>query len=271
MATIINRDDVPGHSFNVRELDFSGDLFAERLAGPWFRLGAWTINSRRDERGVEEEISRQSLLLAPEGFAAVFDTLESVGNVIGDLGKPGGSVCSRGGKNEYAYAAFHRFEFPFAPVVGEPVVFLHSDTSGVQLFINPDLWMFFGLEEKTPGHGIWWDPRRGVDALKRVIDQSNLETVDIRVEYLLKYLQARQMSLMVGHYRQLLFFDPPQSAIGAFVKEDVTLGSPEHGAKAILQNWGLRQGITGPGRFLQRSLPTASKVGCRDALDPRLP
>ncbi len=256
MAAIINRDDAPAHLFNVRELDFSDDLFAEPVAGQWVRLAARTVRSRRSDRGVEDEVFRQSLLLAPDAFARVFDSLQSVGDVINHLGKPGGSLRSGGRKMQYAYAAFHRFEFPFSRVVvGEPLVFLHSDTSIVQFFINPDLWMFLELEEKTTGRGIWWDPKRGVDALvRRVIDQGNLETVDIRVEHLLKYLQARQMSLIVGHYRQLLLFDPPESAIGAFVKEDVTLGSPEHGAKAILQNWGLRQGITRRERYLH--LPT---------------
>ena len=65
-------------------------------------------------------------------------------------------------------------------------------------------WLFFELEEKASGHGIWWDPRRGVDALvRRKIDDANLETVEIRVDYFLKYLRARQMALVVGHYRHL--------------------------------------------------------------------
>ena len=38
MTAIFNRDDVPGHLSSVHQLDFSGDLFAERLAGPWVRL-----------------------------------------------------------------------------------------------------------------------------------------------------------------------------------------------------------------------------------------
>lgn len=255
MAAIVNRDDTPSHLFSIPELDFSGDLFAERVGGPWFRLGAWTITPRRDERGVEDVVSRQSLLLAPEHFADIFDKLESVGNVIGDLGKPGGSVFHAAEQREYRYAPFHRFDFPFSSVVGEPLVFVHSATSGVQLFINPDLWLFFELEEKTRGNGIWWDPRRGVDALiQRVIDQRNLEVVEIRVDYLLRYTQARQMSLVVGHYRHLHLFDPSRSTIEAFVEGDMKLGSPEQGAKAVLQNWGLRQNFPSTTPFLQRRL-----------------
>ncbi len=257
MTTAINRDDAPSHLFNVPELDFSGDLFVEPLAGLWFRLGAWTITPRRDERGVEDVVSRQSLLLPPQGFAEIFDSLKCVGNVIEHLGEPGGSVRQLGEEKQYSYAPFHRFEFPFTSVTAEPLVFVHSDTSEVQLFINPDLWLFFELEEKTSGHGIWWDPRRGVDALvRRKIDHGNLETVEIRVDYLLKYLQARQMSLVVGHYRHLHLFDPSPSTIGMFVEkaEDLTLGSPEQAVKAIVQNWGLRKDILGADPFLQRRL-----------------
>ena len=255
MTAILTRDDAPSHLSNISELDFSGDLFAERLAGHWFRLGAWTTTTARDRRGVEDEVMRQSLLLAPEDFALVFDKLESVGNVLHNLGKPGGSVHSQNVEKEYIYGPFHQFEFPFASVVAEPLVFVFSDTTGVRLFINPDLWMFFELEEKTPGSGIWWDPRRGADVLaRRALDGGRLEIVEIRTDYLLKYLQARQMSLLVGHYRHLHLFEPSHSMIAAFVEGDLTLGSAGQGAKAILQNWGLRQGFAGGAEFLQRRL-----------------
>jgi len=255
VTAVIKQDEAPSHLFNIPELDFCEDLFAERIGGPWFRLGARTITSLRNERGVEDVVSRQSLLLAPGRFADIFDNLESIGNVIGKLGKPGGLVLHVGEHKEYSYAPFHRFEFPFSSAVGEPIVFDHSATSGLQLFINPDLWLFFELEEKTCGSGVWWDPRRGVEALRqRVIEQSNIEIVELRVEYLLKYLKARQMSLIVGHYRHLHLFDPLPSVIEMFVKEDVILGSPDEGAKAILQNWGLRQDIPGAAPFLQRRL-----------------
>jgi len=121
--------------------------------------------------------------------------------------------------------------------------------------------MYLELEERTPGHGIWWNPRRGVDVLlRRAIDNGRLEIVDIRTDYLLKYLQARQMSLVVGHYRHLLLFDPPQRAIDAYVEGDLVLGSPESGAKAILQNWGLRHGLTVRTRYLQRRLHLSFEI-----------
>ncbi len=254
MAAILSRDDVPNHLLNIPKLDFSGDLFAERLAGPWFRLGASFVGPRRPQGDVEDVVMRQSVLLDPKRFTTVFDKLESVGSVLHGMGAPGGSVRHVGSKKRYRYDAFHQFEFPFTSVVGEPLVFLHHDTSGAELFINPDLSLFFELEERSRGNGIWWDPRRGVEALvRRVIDEGNLETVEIRVDYLVNYLRARQMSLVVGHYRHLHLLAPSEEAVSVFVKGNLTIGSPKQGTKAILQNCGLRNDIGGT-PFLQRRL-----------------
>jgi hypothetical protein len=255
VAVIFNRNEAPAHLLAIHELDFSDDLFAERVEGIWFRLGAYTLEEIRDQNRVEEAIFRQTVLLAPEGFAAVFDKLESVGNVFSHLGNPGGVVRGAVGAKDYDYAPFHKFEFPFTSAVAEPLVFRHSDTSHVDLFVNPDLWIYLGLEEKSRGSGVWWDPRRGVDALvRRVLDDGRLITVEIRTDYLFKYLRARQLSLLVGHYRHLHFFDPPVASIAAFVSDEVVLGSPERGAKAILQNWGLRKDVFADAQFLQRRL-----------------
>jgi hypothetical protein len=253
MTTVINREDVPSHLLNIPELDFSEDFFAERLSDLWFRLGAWTIAPRRDERGVEDVVFRQSLLLSPPDFVEIFDSLESVDNAIGNLGKPSGYVTQKGTRKQYGYAPFHRFEIPSTSTVVEPLVFVHHTTSGAQLFINPDLWLFSDLEEQTPNAGLWWDRRRGVEALRRrLIAHENLEIVEIRTDYLLRYLQARQLSLIVGHYRHLHLFNPSASTIEKFVEGELTLGSREQGAKAVLQNWWLRKGIAEP--FLQRQL-----------------
>jgi hypothetical protein len=44
------------------------------------------------------------------------------------------------------------------------------------------------LEEKAPG--IWWDPPKGIEAIRQhAIEQGKLEIVEIRVEYLSKYLR----------------------------------------------------------------------------------
>jgi len=239
------------------QLDFCDDLFVEPLSGQWFRLGAWTITHLREGRGVEDRVFRQTLLLGPGDFAEIFDSLESVGNVIGagKLGKPHVYITQEGERKHYSYAPFHRFEFDFSSAVAEPLVFVRSTTSGTRLFINPDLWFFSELEEKSPNCGIWWDPRRGVEALRRrLIGQENVEIIEIRTDYLLKYLQARQLSLVVGHYRHLRLFNPSPGTVDMFVEGKLTLGSLEQAAKAVLQNGWHAKDILGGAPFLERRL-----------------
>ena len=263
MTEIFHKHDLPDHLFNIPDLDFHEDLFVNRLSSPWFRLGAWTIHSRCNDRGIESVIERQSIMLTPGNFSEVYDKLGSVGNVLRDPGNPVGSTRYRGGQKEYSYAPFHQYDLSFTSVSGEPLVFMRHLNSRADLFINPDLELFFELEEKTSGCGIWWDPKRGVEAMRRsTTDNGNLHIVEVRTDYLLKYLQARQLSLVVGHYRHLHLFDPSPETIKAFVQEDKDLvqgspalvrGSPAEGTKAIFQNWGLTH-VT-PGKpFLQRRL-----------------
>lgn len=255
MATVMNRNEALDHLFSIPELDFSGDLFAERLGAPWFRLGARTVTSRSEKRGVEDVVERQSFLLVPTGFADIYDKLESIGNVLDRLGKPTASVSEEDKKRVYRYAPFHRFELPFTSVVGEPLVFFHSTAAHIHLVVTPDLLFFFNLEEKTPGNGIWWSPRRGVEILlNHAVDEETTHVVDIRTDYLTKYLRARRMSLVVGHYRHLHLYHPSHDAVGLFIKEDIELGSPEHGTKVILQNRGLRDHSFPAAPFLQRRL-----------------
>jgi hypothetical protein len=255
MAPFFNRNDVPGHLFSIPELNFSDDLFAEPLSGTWFRLGARTLASFRDERGVENQLLRASIVLPPGKFEELFASFDAVGHIFNQLGKPGGVIKSDHRQKHYSYAPFHRFDFPFTAIVGEPLVFPHSDTSHSKFFINPDIWLYLELEEKTPGTDIWWDPRRGIDVVsRRVIENGNLEIVEIRSEYLLKYIKARQMSLLVCHFRRLLLFDPIQHLIDTFVKEDFNLGSPEQNAKTIVHNWGVEHGATSETQYLNSEL-----------------
>lgn len=249
MAVIFNKCDLPTHLFNIPELDFSEDLFADPQGGLWFRLGAWTNTPQRDDQGIEDVVSRQTIMLSPAGFADIYDNLESIGNVLHDLGEPRELAG-----DEYGYAPFHQFELMRASLVGEPLVFVRDLQSGVELFVNPDLVLYFGLEERADESGIWWHPERGVEALRRqIIENGNLQIIEIRIAYLLKYLRVRQMSLLVGHYRHLHLYNPSRSSCEAFVEGDIVLGAPDQGAKAIFQNWGLRQDIPSE-PFLQRRL-----------------
>jgi hypothetical protein len=87
------------------------------------------------------------------------------------------------------------------------------------LLINPDLWLFLNLEEKTSG--VWWDLPKGTEAMRQhVIEPGDLEIIEIRVEYLSKYLQARRMSLLVRHIRRLQVYNPPQEMIDRFEEND---------------------------------------------------
>jgi hypothetical protein len=245
---ILDEVAAPAHLFNIPELGFSGTLFAERLNHPWVRLGAVSVNRVR-RRPVDEEYLQYALLLNPGGFAAAFDAFSAIGNVLWLAGKPG--VVHSGGESQYE--PFYQFDIGHPVVTAEPLVVPEPDADPAQLFINPDLWLFLELRERNAGSGVWHDPRRQIDALVRRIE-GDFEVVEIRTEYLRRYLQARQMSLLIARYQQCLFYDLPAEARGIFVSEDLTLGSPESGVKAIFENWGLTQGSLGDSDYLQRRL-----------------
>jgi hypothetical protein len=76
-----------------------------------------------------------------------------------------------------------------------------------------------------PGTGRWLlaverrmrDPPKGIEAVRQhVIEQGKLEIVEIRVEYLSEYLQARQMAVLVEHIRRLQLYNPTQEIIDRF-------------------------------------------------------
>ncbi len=252
---IINRSDVPSHLFDISELDFSSDLVDEPLTKNWFRLGAWTGGSHRDDRQVVDVVERQTLLVQTETFREIFDELQCIGNTLRDLGKSTAYTFGDGLQKAYSYSPFHRFELPFTSANLEPLVFFRSTDKSNELFINPDLWMFLSLEQRIPASGSWWDLGRGTEVLKRYTLQAcSQQVVDIQTDYLLRYLKARQLSLLVGHYRHLNYFNPSEDAIGKFVVEDLTLGSPDRGVKVLLQNWGLTKDPLNSEHFLQRRL-----------------
>ncbi len=234
MAAIFERRSLPDHLFQIPWLDFQKDLCADRLGEHWFRLGACTIDPQRDNEGVEEVIERRSLLLAPEHFSEIYDRLDYVGNVVDLLGQPAGSVRSSGEHREYSYRPFHRFNL--GSVQCEPLVFIHHPHSKPALFINPDLLLYFELEKKPDG--TWLDPRSGAAALRDKVIKNTLQVVDIRPDYLRKYLRARQQSLLVAHYRRRYLFDPCPETVEKFVQGEVKHGSLPKGARGIIQNFG---------------------------------
>ena len=253
MLSVFNRDELPTHLSNIPELDICDDLVISPFRDGWFKLGIWTVASRRDDRNVEDVIERQCALLATGAFSRVYAKLESVGNSFGGLGKPGGLIRGSSEEQEYNYNPFHHFNLYLTSTGCEPLVFARAVHDKMTLFINPDIELFFELEKRDSGYEIWWDPRRSLEVVRRVnVDGNNVIVVEIRIEYLQKYLQARQQSLLVGHYRHRLLFDPSPEAIHSFVAEDVECGGPERRTKAILQNWGHRRDMLGT--LLQRRL-----------------
>ncbi len=194
-------------------------------------------------------------MLIPAGsFSTVYDRLGAIGNTLDNLGQPTTSVLHDGAAEEYRYNAFYDFDLLVGSVNAEPLVFFHANTTGSDLLLNPDLWLFLGLEERPANSRIWWDPRRAQEALRRVMLGGGVISIEIRTEYLLRYLQARQMALLVGHYHHLHLFNPTAYERQRFVQEEVTLGAAELGLKAIFNNWGLRDDVRVRDPFLQRRL-----------------
>ena len=71
---------------------------------------------------------------------------------------------------------------------------------------------------------------------RHAIEQGKLEIVEIRVEYLSKYLQARQMALLVEHIRRLQLYNPTQDVL-AVKRRHVSGG---HLADALLDRTRLK-------------------------------
>ena len=253
MTILFDADKIPSHLTRVPSLNLSDELLVDPLKDAWFRLAAWTVESSADKRGVEDVVLRKSFLLQPGEFLRIAPKLDSVGNVTGHLGKPGGSVAHNSDERVYSYEPFYRQSLFPTDAEAEPVAFMIDTATGVQLFVNPDVWMFLEIEETPAASGVWIDRKRGMEVLRRrLVDSGNLQIIEIRVADLLRYLKARQLTLVVGHYRHLHLRGPSQDMIDAFTKEDVVLTGDN--AKATLQNWGPRDDFGDGHTLLQRRL-----------------
>lgn len=251
---LIPREQIPEHVTRIPELDFSSHLAFNPLRDPWFQLGIWSVGKHRDERGIEEVIERQSLLIPAGTFTQLYPNLGAIGDSLDCLGQPVASVLhQRNGSMEYQYNAFHKFEIRSTSIIGEPLAFWHSGSDKACFLINPDIVLQLGLEERPPSSRTWWDPRNGNEVLQ-ITNGAVDETVNIRTRYLLEYLRARQMALLVGHYSHLHLFAPTAEQIAAFEVADVEVGAPENLAKALFWNWGLRKDVFRNDPFLQRRL-----------------
>lgn len=258
----LDRSEVPDQVAALAELDITNELTNKPLEGPWFRLAAWHTEKEQRVGRVEDVRERQSLLIERGAFEAVFERLDAVGNTLSGLGEPGGCTWYEAGEQRYRYIPFYEFEIRGTDQVSEPLVCYDVRASDTRFVINPDLLLHLGVEERPPGSGVWWDARRGVEAIvTKQVDEGRLLVVDIQTAYLKEYLQARQMALLIGNYRHLLLFNPTEGEIAKFGEAgDVVLGAPERGVKAELNNWGLREDVGFREPFLQRRLHMWSVV-----------
>lgn len=234
--SIIHRDGAPSHLFAISELDFSSDLFADPLQQQWFRLGARTIGNDADERGVRDITERQSLLLKTGEFEAICEDLSYIGNDLSHLGAPTEEI-QHGPKAEkaYTYRPFYAFDIAFTDVVGEPLAFFPKADGEQQIILNADLTLYFELIEKPHGSGNWWDPARSVEVIRQQRLEA-LEFVEIRTDYLLKYLRVRRCALVTGHYRHFHFLNASDAAIAALQEGEIVLSGP-NSSKATIQTW----------------------------------
>ncbi|MYD19081.1 MAG: hypothetical protein F4X05_05475, partial [Rhodothermaceae bacterium] len=235
MDTLFTKDDFPRHLFIIPSLDFSDDLFEHRIGGLWFRLAVCTIDSQSDNEALQPVVRRESMLLEPGCFADIYDEIGWIPNVLDGLGEPSGYTVGSGEVKKYEYDPFYRFNI--GSISCEPLVFKRHVNSKVELFINPDLQLYFKLEEITSG--IWWDPKRGEEVLRcKTIKPECIQVVEIRTDHLRKYLRARQQGLLVGHFRRSDLPAHSQEILDCFGKEKLEKGSADEGKKVIVNNFG---------------------------------
>ena len=161
-----------------------------------------------------------------------------------------------GDQPTYRYDPFHTFEFDWEDVFGEPLVFRDPRTSQAGFLVNPDIVLFHGIEERSPSSGVWIDPRHGTEVLRHTrADRGGVELVEIRSSYLLKYLQVRSRSLLLGHYQDRRVYGPTPDELAAFGSEgEVFCGSPANRRRVQFENRGLETHVLAGEPFLFRRM-----------------
>lgn len=243
----------------IPELDFTADISHDPLKQEWLVLGALSRKRLTTEKGVEEIVESQSLLIEPNNFGKIYDRLESIGNSLHGLGESSAWIRESGRKKQYGYSPFYALDLH--GVQAEPLVFKTPHAATYDLFVNPDLVFCLELAPLNQLQDLWVDPRRSAHVLRRASGgKDECLVVEIRTEYLLRYLKARQRALLIGHYRHLHLYNPPKRSVSIFIEGDLEIGSASEGVKALVQNWGLRKDIPLSPPFLQRRLHLWRKI-----------
>ena len=249
--------EIPESLKTIPELDFTGDISEDPLKQEWMVLGALSGKRVTTEKGVEEIVEIQSLLIKPDDFGKVYGRLESIGHSLHALGESYAWLGESGSKKQYRYSPF--YEFDLHGIRAEPLVFRTPHAATLDLFINPDLVFCLELAPLNQLRELWVDPRRATQVIRRESrGKDERLVVEINTKYLLRYLKTRQRALLIGHYKHLHLYNPPQNSVSMFVERDLTIGSVSVGVKAILQNWqnwGLEKDL-----FLQRRLHLWRKI-----------
>jgi hypothetical protein len=251
--------EIPGSLKAIPELDFTSDISQDPLKQEWLVLGALSGKRFTTEQGVEEIVESQSLLIKLNDFAKIYDRLKSIGDSLHGLGESSAWIRETGRKKQYGYSPF--YEFDLHGIRAEPLVFHTPHAATRDLFVNPDLVFCLELTPLNQLQDLWVDPRRATHVLRRATrGKDERLVVEIRTKYLLRYLKTRQKALLIGHYRHLHLYNPPQRSVSIFVEGNLEIGSVSVGVKALLQNWGLRRDVPLSPPFLQRRLHLWRKI-----------
>ena len=75
----------PRHLFAIPALSFQKDIENWTINESWFKLGEWTHGYDTDKNGLQMTVMRLCLLIPLGKFETVFDSLESVGNLLSEF------------------------------------------------------------------------------------------------------------------------------------------------------------------------------------------
>jgi hypothetical protein len=246
MDKIFDLTDFPKHLFQTHDLSFANKLTAPVLAKPWFCLAECSQSKNHD---LEVVLERQTMLVGRDKFKTIHPELHYTADTAKDLGQPQ-AYLSDTRKTKYNYQPFYEYRIAHGNGTGEPIGFLCRNL-GRRLFLNPDVWMFLELEEKAQPNRLWFDPQRHVEVIKHNLSEES-ETIEIRTEYLQKYLRYRQKALLVSEYSHLHLFNPKEDIVRQFETGEESVVNKTGTAKVVFQSYGPRK--HGSGTHLQRRM-----------------
>jgi hypothetical protein len=230
MKSKFDLDNLPPDQTAIPGLCYYEELASRRLATAWTEVALWSRGSEPDDSGIQRIFSRKSLLIQPTDFKKAYSKLGSVGNCLRGLGEAQSGVYL----GVTGYVPFHAFNF-LSCFATEPLAFQRKLPEGDELFLNGDIKFNFSLKETSPGSGIWRDVSKSAEVVREVRTSSMLK-IEIATAYLKRYLQVRQMALLVGHFSQRWKEAASHDELAAYKSGDLELGNFSHQAKVLIEN-----------------------------------